>query len=356
MPSLQRKLALMLTAAVWLTSACSDPSAGQQQPAQSSPAPASPVSGKAGNQSITDLDVTPAALVIAPGAKQKLTVTGIAKNGSKKDMTSESGVVYQSSSNEAATVAADGTISISPGTRTGTRVTITVQSQGIKKEVPLTVKYALADTVTSASMVTNPSDIIAVVNKTRALPPDYAPDKSDLVEPNVPFTFKEKSEKKLMRTEAARALEKLFDQAAKEQIKLAGVSAYRSYASQKSIYNNNVKTQGEKLASQYSAKPGQSEHQTGLAIDVSSPSAKYALEEVFGTTPEGKWLAANAWKFGFILRYPKGKESITGYSYEPWHIRYVGIELAKEITEKGITLEEYFQDAVPVSKPSAGKP
>ncbi len=183
-------------------------------------------------------------------------------------------------------------------------------------------------------------DVMVLVNKQRMLPSDYVP--PDLVEVKIPFSFEGKSPKKMMREEAAEALEKLFAQAAKEHIKLAGVSAYRSYATQTAIFNDNAKRQGVQEANKTSAIPGQSEHQTGLAIDVSSPSVNFALEESFGDTVEGKWLAENAPKFGFIIRYPKGKEAVTGYSYEPWHIRYVGVQIAEEIAAKGITLEEYY--------------
>lgn len=213
------------------------------------------------------------------------------------------------------------------------------------------VKNSLEDTIAVSggkAVVTNANDLAVVVNKKRALPDNYAP--GDLVEPKVPFPFKEKVEKRMMRSEAAKALEKLFALALKDNIKLYGVSGYRSYATQKAIFSGNVKNMGEDEASKISAIPGQSEHQTGLAIDVSSESAKFALDETFGTTTEGKWLAAHAQEAGFIIRYPKGKEQVTGYSYEPWHIRYVGEEIAKEIHDKGITLEEYFRNAVPVNQ------
>jgi D-alanyl-D-alanine carboxypeptidase len=123
------------------------------------------------------------------------------------------------------------------------------------------------------------------------------------------------------------------------------VSGYRSYVTQKAIFNNNVRTQGYTQARRYSAFPGTSEHQTGLSIDVSSASAGYALEEKFGATAEGKWLQAHCAESGFIIRYPKGKEGITGYAYEPWHIRFVGVTIATEIMSQSLTLEEYFGDA-----------
>lgn len=196
-------------------------------------------------------------------------------------------------------------------------------------------------------VVTNPESVSVLVNKQYALPSSYEP--KDLVYPNVPFTFKEQLEKRKMRKEAAQALEKLFDGAKKDGIALAGVSAYRSYATQKTVFNNYVKKDGEEKARNYSAVPGHSEHETGLAIDVSGSDGKCAAEDCFGNTKEASWLAKHASEYGFIVRYLKGKESITGYQYEPWHIRYVGTQAAKEIADKGITLEEYL-NAVPVAK------
>jgi len=196
-------------------------------------------------------------------------------------------------------------------------------------------------------VVANPESVTVLVNKQYSLPSSYEP--KDLVYPNVPFTFKEQIEKRKMRKEAAQALEKLFAGAKKDGIFLAGVSAYRSHATQTSVYNNYVKKDGEEKARTYSAVPGHSEHETGLAIDVSGSDGKCAAEDCFGGTKEASWLAKHASEYGFIIRYLKGKESITGYQYEPWHIRYVGTEMAKDIAAKGITLEEYL-NAVPVSK------
>jgi zinc D-Ala-D-Ala carboxypeptidase len=198
-------------------------------------------------------------------------------------------------------------------------------------------------------VVANPASVTVLVNKQNALPADYNP--ADLIDdPNIPFIFSGKDEKRLMRKDMAQALEKLFAAAKKDGIALAGVSAYRSYSTQKSLFNYYVQTQGEDHARRYSAVPGTSEHETGLAIDVSGSTGKCAADDCFGGTPEANWLAAHCADYGFIIRYLKGKESITGYAYEPWHIRYVGVDVAKEITSKGLTLEEYLQNAVPVSK------
>ncbi|WP_179031399.1 M15 family metallopeptidase [Paenibacillus kribbensis] len=192
------------------------------------------------------------------------------------------------------------------------------------------------------AIVTNATSDTVVVNKQRSLPEGYAPD--DLVEPQVPFSFDGPHEKRHMRKEAAGALEKLFDGAKKDGIELRAVSGYRSYKRQVSIFNNNVKTKGEAYASQVSAVPGTSEHQTGLAIDVSSPSVGNVLEQSFGASKEGEWLEKHAPEYGFIIRYMKDKQDITGYVYEPWHIRYVGKDIAEDVAKQGLTLEEYFDD------------
>ena len=119
---------------------------------------------------------------------------------------------------------------------------------------------------------------------------------------------------------------------------LINSSGYRSYNDQKYIYNNYVKRDGQTNADTYSARPGHSEHQTGLAFDLNS------IDMSFDNTPESNWVKHNCFKYGLIIRYPKGKEHITGYMYEPWHLRYVGTELATKLYNNGdwITLEEYF--------------
>lgn len=201
-------------------------------------------------------------------------------------------------------------------------------------------------------VVAAPSAIAVLVNKTYKLPDNYKPD--DLVEPEIPFIFSEKSDKRLMRKEAAGALEKLVAAAKKDGVSLAGVSGFRSQATQKSLFERYVKKDGEEAARKYSAVPGHSEHQTGLAMDVSGSDGKCAASDCFAGTKEATWLDAHAHEHGFIIRYPKGKEDITGYQYEPWHLRYVGAEMAKEIHDEGITLEEYMeQAATKASAPAA---
>jgi len=191
--------------------------------------------------------------------------------------------------------------------------------------------------------------LTVIVNKEHPLPDHYEP--ADLTAPDIPFIFNGNHEKRLLREEAARAVEELFAAAKKEGIQLYGVSGYRSYETQKSLYAFNVNRQGLEHASRYSAEPGTSEHQTGLAFDVTSKSADYELDEKFADTPEGQWLAEHAHEYGFVIRYPLGKESVTGYAYEPWHIRYVGRDTAGAAYEYGLTLEELATEAIPSVSP-----
>lgn len=135
---------------------------------------------------------------------------------------------------------------------------------------------------------------------------------------------------------AAKNFKEMVNAAKKDGIKIYNVSGYRSYNTQKNLYNSYVNRDGKKKADTYSARAGTSEHQTGLATDVNSVSSSFENTDAF------KWLSKNSYKFGFILRYPKGKEYITGYMYEPWHYRYVGKDVAKIIYEKNITYEEYY--------------
>lgn len=187
------------------------------------------------------------------------------------------------------------------------------------------------------------TDIQQLVNKEHGLPADYVP--PDLTKPNVKFVY-QTEEIKQMRKEAADALEEMFAAAEKDGVPLAAVSGYRSYQTQKVLYNNYVKRDGQEAADRYSARPGHSEHMTGLSMDIAGADGKCAASDCFHDTKEAQWLKENAHKYGFILRYPPGKEEITGYKHESWHYRYVGKPLATFIYEKEITLEEYYQEYV----------
>ena len=185
----------------------------------------------------------------------------------------------------------------------------------------------------------NPKHNLVLVNRLRKLPADYEP--QDLVIPDIPFLEEGDLPKNHLQPKAAEAIEELFFAAKEEGLVLAGVSGYRSYERQQEIFNQNVQQVGRQAAERFSAPPGASEHQTGLAIDISSSEVSYQLTQSLGETKSGQWIAENAHKFGFIIRYPKDKEHITGYQYEPWHLRYVGQPHAQIIYEKDITLEEY---------------
>lgn len=182
---------------------------------------------------------------------------------------------------------------------------------------------------------------LILVNKENPIDKSYKPD--DLTE--IKYFAPDRSKAgRYLRAEAAAAFHRMVDKAGQEGIVLKMTTAYRSYDFQKILFDSYVEKEGEEAANKYSAKPGQSEHQTGLSVDVSSPSVGYQLSNEYGETPEGKWLAEHAHEFGFIIRFPKGKEDITGYQYEPWHIRYVGHAAAEEIYKEGLTLEEFLQE------------
>jgi zinc D-Ala-D-Ala carboxypeptidase len=195
--------------------------------------------------------------------------------------------------------------------------------------------------VNGEKIIINPDNTLALVNKQFGLPESFKP--NDLIRPEVPFSFGSLNiDKSLLRKEAAIALENMFAEAKKAGIELFAVSGYRSYEYQDSLFQAEINRVGIDKAIEAVAYPGQSEHQTGLAMDISSKSEKLLLTESFGTAKEGAWLANNAHRFGYILRYPKGKETITGYQYESWHYRYVGVKAATIIYENKWTLEEYF--------------
>lgn len=158
-------------------------------------------------------------------------------------------------------------------------------------------------------------DGILIANKSYSLPADYDPGASE---------------------EALAVFDQMQADAAAEGLDIYISSGYRSYYDQERIYNSYVETDGQEAADTYSSRPGFSDHQTGLAFDLNS------IDDSFGLTAESDWVAVNAHKYGFIIRYPEGKEDITGYQYEPWHIRYIGVEKATEVYESGLCLEEFL--------------
>jgi D-alanyl-D-alanine carboxypeptidase len=188
----------------------------------------------------------------------------------------------------------------------------------------------------SAMSLDDPTSIWVVVDKRRPLQPrSFVP--PDLVSVHVPHT-----NPPILRRGAATATERLFAAAGREGVHLASNSTYRPYVDQQRIYASDRHRLGVAGADRLTARPGYSEHQTGLAIDIGTASRHCDLDPCFAATPEGRWLAANAWRYGFLLRYPEGQEQVTGIEFEPWHFRYVGPSLAKEYHDEGATTLEAF--------------
>lgn len=185
------------------------------------------------------------------------------------------------------------------------------------------------------------NDIAKLVNKEFSLEKGYKP--HDLVVPNVRLYCSANEERSHLRYEAAEALEEMFKAADSEGIELYLVSAFRSSGYQEGLYNNSLARKGQEYTDRYIAKPNHSEHQTGLVADISTRGMNFELEPHFRHTEEGKWLANNAHKYGFILRYKEGREDDTGYSYEPWHFRYVGKELSEYIYKNDLVLEDLYK-------------
>ena len=195
----------------------------------------------------------------------------------------------------------------------------------------------------------DPASLWVIVNKTRPLPAGYIP--TDLVVPRVRLQLSPKAERMHVREVVAAPLQDLFAAAHEAGFNLELLSGYRSEAYQKKIYGNYVKKLKARAA-MASALPGYSEHQTGLAVDLDRYRDLRGLAmPCFAAMPEAKWLADHAHEFGFIIRYEKDKEAITGYEYEPWHLRYVGKNLAGELFLKHQTMEEFF-DVAAIAKNS----
>ncbi|MBM7833374.1 M15 family metallopeptidase [Clostridium sardiniense] len=176
---------------------------------------------------------------------------------------------------------------------------------------------------------------LILVNRKYGLSKYYEPEDSTI--PNIEFTDEATNEEKHVAGIVVKPLEDMVNTAKEEGIILLGNSAYRSYRSQTKTYNNRVEAEGRERADAYVARPGFSEHQTGLCIDITNRDKYFAQG-----TKEADWLANNCYKFGFIIRYPYGKKNVTGIEYEPWHVRYVGKKAAKDIYDNKITLEEYL--------------
>ena len=181
-----------------------------------------------------------------------------------------------------------------------------------------------------------------LVNKENLLPSDYIPE--DMIEIHEPMGSKiDQTYVNMLNIEAYKWFKIMQIDAYKLGYEIFIDSSYRSYTYQEQVFNTNVVEKGLDHATKYVAPPGGSEHQTGLAFDVIFRRDGEMIEEQKEEDPEIVWLHKNAYKYGFILRYPKGKEESTGFSYEPWHFRFVGKELAKELHDENLTLEEYYE-------------
>lgn len=187
----------------------------------------------------------------------------------------------------------------------------------------------------NVNTVSTPDNLLVLCNKYNSLG-SYEPKKSDLVTLKANYAINSQQ----LRKEAAEAFYKLSDAANAAGHKIVAVSTYRSYSRQSTVYSGYAKRDGQAKADTYSARPGTSEHQTGLAIDVSADGV--TGYRTFGNTASYRWAKDNIHNYGFIIRYPEDKTHITGYMAEPWHFRYVGVETAKKVYESGLTYDEYY--------------
>ncbi|MDD3304468.1 MAG: D-alanyl-D-alanine carboxypeptidase family protein [Clostridia bacterium] len=259
---------------------------------------------------LKDIKLNKVSVNVEVGDSYNVIANSIPENSINKEL-------VWSSSNESIAIVENGKIT---GKKTGkcTIVVENVMEPIIEKTISVTVVDKKDNTrISSGSETIDLTCIngILIVNKKYSLPNTYAPG---------------------LNSEAYQAYKELKKAAASLGFNMPLLSGYRSYQTQVNLYASYVKKYGEEIATTFSAKAGQSEHQTGLAFDVGS------INDNYGTTAAGKWLAENAHQYGFIIRYPKGKEAITGYQYEPWHIRYLGVTIATDVFNKGVCLEEYL--------------
>ncbi len=292
---------------------------------------------------ITGVNILPEKVLAGSGEKIEFKVEALLDDDTKIDITSE--MNFRSDTDK---IKFEGNKAlVGEETITGQEHVVIAEYTGeedvnIDLYATIEIFNSLEDTIDENDVITNPEAYDMVVNKQRNLNADYVPE--DLVDLEVE-TCLPNPEINQLRKEASDAITKMFKTAAEEEgLELVARSGYRSYNTQDSLYNSIVNNHGQDYADKYSAYPGQSEHQSGLALDITAASVNYQLEDIFGETEEGKWTKDNAHRFGFIIRYPEGKEDITGYLYEPWHLRYVGKNLAAKIYREDTTLEEYFQN------------
>jgi LAS superfamily LD-carboxypeptidase LdcB len=265
-------------------------------------------------QSVEKIELSSLTLEMVKGTKNKVDAKVTPDDAVNKELK------WESSDEDVAKVDELGNIeAIKKG---NCKITVSTKEEPI---VSASIELEVKDKISSISQInstgtSNTDGItyikgIMLVNKTYSLPKSYAPG---------------------LQSVAYNAFLELKKDAAAAGYDISLLSGYRSYETQVTLYNNYVATYGQAEADTFSARPGYSEHQTGLSMDVGW------IDDSYGDTASGKWLAANCYKYGFIIRFPKDKESITGYKYEPWHIRYLGKDIAKDVYESGLCLEEYL--------------
>lgn len=255
---------------------------------------------------ITDISLTLYDVTLSVGSSKMPIVTMLPADAPDK------GEIWTSSDTSVAIVDTYGNIT---GVGSGNCTVTVASSANPNVKAKVNVKVEDAPDVPVADGVTY-IDGILIANKTYALPASYNPGG--------------------LTGECSAAFQQLVNGAAADNINIYLSSGFRSYDYQAQIYNNYVAMDGQANADTYSARPGHSEHQTGLAIDCN------IIDDSFTGTPEAIWLENHCHEYGFIIRYPKGKEGVTGYKYEPWHIRYIGVENAKAVHNSGLCLEEYL--------------
>jgi len=222
-----------------------------------------------------------------------------------------------------------------------TQKVATVAVEKVKlPEITASVKAIPITAVSQGIIITNQGDnLLVLINKHIRLPETYVP--ADLVSIDGKIAVTRPGMR--LRQEAADALASMTAEASKEGSNLIATSAYRSYWEQQATFSHWVKVSGQVAAESFSARPGHSQHQLGTVVDFTSESVGKSLTVDFAKVGEGSWLANNSYKFGFVLSYPQGKEAITGYVYEPWHYRYIGVENAQKMIQSGLILEEFLQ-------------
>jgi D-alanyl-D-alanine carboxypeptidase len=207
-------------------------------------------------------------------------------------------------------------IKIKDNAESGKNLKITLKYGDTQKEYHFMIAYSLAGTVDANGIVTNPNSTAVLVNKSRLLASSYSP--SDLIKPNIKFSESARENQTYLCYDAATAAEKMFTAAKNSNIILVAVKGYAPYAS------------------------SDPEHQTGFAMDVTNYTTTYYSAAKFAATAEGQWIIQNSYKYGFIIRYPSGKENVTGFAYNPSHLRYVGVDLATYLHDNNLTMEEFF--------------